>query len=225
MTLLNLLLMPVLFLRLLFDGDGASGDAGGAGDPPASDAKATPPPTGAKPADGAKPDAKDEELGEGGKAALAEERRQRAAERKRADAAETELLKLRDATQSESEKAVNDAKKEARAESDAKWSGVIRQVRVEGALIAAGCSDPAIASRATEFAELPISDTTGEVEGLTATVEAFKAAHSTLFTARVPGGDADQGVRAHDDKPLTYEEAVTRQLAQQGSASRVGATS
>lgn len=225
MTFLNFLLLPVLFLRLLFDGEGSSGDAGGAGDPPAGDAKPTPPPTGAKPAGDTKPDAKDDELGEGGKAALEAERVRARTEKRRADAAETELQRLRDATQSESEKAINDAKKEARTESDAKWSGIIRQVRVEGALIAAGCSDPAIASRATEFAELSVSDTTGEVEGLTATVEAFKAAHPTLFTARVPGGDADQGVRAHDAKPLTYEEAVQQQLAQQGSASRAGATS
>jgi hypothetical protein len=222
MSFFNLLLLPFLLLSLLFKTDGPGAD-GGSGDPGADDSTKDDAAAGAKPA-GAKPDTKDEPLGDGGKAALEAERVRARNEKKRADTAEAELQRLRDATQSESEKAINDAKKEAAAEERSKWVGVIRQTRVESALTAAGCSDPSIVSRATEFAELNVTDT-GEVEGLTATVDAFKAAHPTLFTARVPSGSADQGVKPTDDKPRTYEEAVQAALAAQGGSSRPGAPS
>lgn len=201
MTALNLLLIPVLWLLGLFDGDGG-GDAGTAGTTDGGSTKssdsATKTDAGTKTDTATKTDATADDLGEAGKRAIAEERKQRRAEKDRADAAEAELQRLRDATQSESEKAVNDAKKAGASEERAKWEGLIRRTRVESALTAAGCNDAAIASLASDFTDLKITDT-GDVEDLTATVESFKTAHPTLFTARVPSGSADQGARPNSD--------------------------
>lgn len=208
MTFLNLLLLPVLFLRLLFDGEGAGGDTGDAGDPPTGEGK----PAATPPADDKKQVAKPPSGSpESVLADLARERDKRQAaesEAKRLQGVEGELQKLREASQSESEKAINDAKREATTEERGKWEGVIRQTRVESALIAAGCTDPEIVSRASVFADLKVTDQ-GAVEALTETVETFKTAHPTLFTARVPGGSADQGRRPDtDQKPTSLEGAL-----------------
>lgn len=220
MTFLNLILIPLLWLLDLFETGDA--DVGNAGDPPAGEGKPAKPadasPAETKP-DEAKPEPKDEPLGEGGKAALVKEREQRAAEKKRADAAEAELTKLREATQSESEKAINEAKKQATAEERNKWTGVIRQTRVESALMAAGCNDPSIAALAREFTDLKVTDE-GDIENLTATVEAFKKSHPTLFTARVASGSADQGAKpTGPNRPQTLESALDAHYAGSRTAS------
>lgn len=215
MTFLNLLLLPLLLSRLLFKTDG--GGTGDAGDPPADDSKTTGN-DGAKPSD--KPDAKqDEPLGEAGTKALeAFKERARNAERE-AKAAKDELDALKQANQSESEKAITAAKKEAAAEERTKWQGVIRQAKVESALTAAGCNDPAIAALAREFAELTVSDE-GDIENLTATVETFKKSHPTLFTARVAGGSADQGAKPNSpNRPATLEGALDAHYAGSRAAS------
>jgi hypothetical protein len=213
MSLLNLLLFPILMALGLFESNGSGGD--GAGDQPAASGKDAPPADGAKPdaAPDAKPDAKAEPLGEGGKAALEEERRARREEKRRADAAEAELNRIKEANQSESERAINAARKEGKEEADTRWSGIVRRTSVESALVAAGCSDPAIVSRAAEFANLNVNSETGEVEDLAATVQTFKNAHPTLFTARVPSGSVDQGARPTEQKPSTLADAVNQHYA------------
>jgi hypothetical protein len=210
--MLNLLLIPFLVALGLLDGEGAAAGDGKAGDGAAEGAK---PDDAAKPDDkaAAKPDTKPDEgeLGDAGKAALTAERKARRDAEARATAAEKERDALKTATQSESEKAISDAKKEAATEADAKWAGLIRRTKVEAAIAALG-GDPVLAD-SREFADLKVTDT-GDVEELTATVDAFKAAHPTLFTARVPGGSADQGAKPPGgQKPATLQEAVEAHYA------------
>lgn len=215
MALLNLILVPFLIALGLWEGEGG-GDAGAAGDPPADSSK--------------KPDAKPEpakpDAGRaGGEDAL---RADLAKERDKRQGLEAELGELRPlkqrleqleaANQTETEKAINAAKKEATTAERARWEGVIRAARVETALSAAGCTDPSVAALARDFSGLKVNDN-GDVENLTETVQAFKDAHPTLFTARVPGGQIDQGVQPDSDKPRTYEEAVTAYYTSRPGAS------
>jgi hypothetical protein len=134
----------------------------------------------------------DEGLGEGGRNALQQEREARRT-------AERELRKLTDkvaalelAGKSEQEQAVAKAKAEGATEALAKAQAMVRRASVREALVAAGCTDPAIVARADEFGALPV-DEDGNVDGLSKAVSDFRGAHPTLFTARRPSGSADAG--------------------------------
>jgi hypothetical protein len=208
MALLNLLLLPVLALLHLFETNGPGAGTATAGDPPAEGT----PKADAKPADGTKTD----KGPAGGVEAL---RADLATERDRRQQLETELGELRplrtrleeleQANQTETEKAITNARKEASSERDAHWQGLIRQARVENALAAAGCTDPGVAALARDFSALKVNDQ-GDVEKLTETVDAFKQSHPTLFTARVPGGSIDQGAQRPSDQPTTWEDDVAQ---------------
>lgn len=208
------------FKRGPFDGNAGAGSAGAT---PAAEG-ATPPqsepvtPPAAAPAPAAvEPAAKVDdsaELGEAGKRAIKAERdRAKAAESER-DALKTRVDELENATRSDQEKAVADARKDAETVERTKWTDTIRNLRVEGALRDAGCTDPAIASKGSEFGRLKVADS-GDVEGLTEAIEAFKAAHPTLFPSGRPQGDFGGGARSGSPaKPATLQEAITQQLTQ-----------
>lgn len=164
------------------------------------------------------PDDAEQALGDAGKKALRAEREARKAAERRAQDAERERDDLRTATQSEQEKAINDAKKTAATEERSKWEGLIRRTRVESALTTAGCIDPSVASLAPDFADLKVTDT-GTVEDMDSVIESFKKAHPSLFAAKAPGGSADQGVKPNDNKgkPKTLEESVMAEIEAQRS--------
>lgn len=153
--------------------------------PAADPIAATPPATG-------EPDA----LGEGGKKALEQERRDRKAADDRAKALQVELDTLKAASLSDSERAIADAKKAGTAEATAKYEASIRRSEVRAALTAAGINGTVLdlAVRADEFSALTISDD-GEVEGLEAAVSSFKATRADLFTRPVTPGTADGGAQ------------------------------
>lgn len=224
MALLNLILLPILaVLSLLTPGDGGGGgDAAGGGDAGAGEGaggsgSATPPATPAATGDGdgaADADG-DEPLGDAGKKALAEERAARKAAERRAKAAESERDQLKTAGQSEQEKAIEEAKKAAATEERSKWETRTIRAEAKSALAAIGAGDVAVAVAAflDENRDLKVTDN-GDVEDLDTTVKAFKQAHPTLFTARVPGGSADQGAKPPSDKRATsLEEAYERHYA------------
>lgn len=156
-------------------------------------------------------------LGDAGKKALKEERDARRDAERRARAAEGELESLRTANQTEQEKALSTARKEAATEERSKWEGLIRRTRVESALTAAGCIDPALASLAPEFHDLKVNDT-GSVDGLDEVIETFKAGHPRQFAAMAPGGSADQGIKPNNNekRPASLDEAIAAHFSAQG---------
>ena len=164
----------------------------------------TPPPAGATPPAGttataaATPPATGEEaLGDAGKKVLADARRAAKDAEARARAAEEERDALRTATQTEQEKAIEAARKEAASEADAKWQVALRHAHVLRALTAAGISrsELELAASAPEFGQLPLTDK-GEVEDLDPTVDTFRTGHPGLFAAATgPSGSIDGGAR------------------------------
>ncbi|HET8587133.1 MAG TPA: hypothetical protein VFM74_04585 [Candidatus Limnocylindria bacterium] len=176
--------------------------------PPATPAAAPQPEPQLQPATGS-----DDGLGEAGKKALSDERAaKKAAERER-DALKQRVEELENATKSDADKAVAAARKEGETAATDKWSGFIRAARVESALSGAGAIDAAVAAQAREFAALKVNGDTGDVEGLSEAVEAFKQAHPTLFgaaTSKTPTGDFGGGNRSTNtqNRPASLEEAV-----------------
>lgn len=133
-------------------------------------------------------------LGDKGKRALQQERNARQEAEARAAAAEQERDQLREATQSETEKAISAARKEGADEVKAVYQGLIRSAKVEAALSAAGIRPSVmdLASQAPEFAKLKVKDD-GTVEGLDEAVAGFKQARKDLFGAATGDGTADGG--------------------------------
>jgi hypothetical protein len=186
--------------------DTTTGATPGAGATPAQAGPSeptTPPPVGATPGTGttataaAEPPATGEEaLGDAGKRILAEARRAAKDAEDRAKAAEQERDALRAATQTDHEKAIEAARKEASSEAEARWQGHVRRSSVRQALTAAGISHSELdlAANAPEFGALTVSDT-GDVEDLAKTVDAFKAHHPALFATTAPAPPGGQGVR------------------------------
>lgn len=178
--------------------------------PPATPAATTPAEPQQEPAKGS-----EDALGDAGKKALSDERAaKKAAERER-DALKTRVEELENATKSDTDKAIAAARKEGEQAATDKWSGFIRAARVETALSAAGAIDSAVAAQAREFAALKVNADSGDVEGLSEAVEAFKQAHPTLFGApqlqRPPTGDFGGGNRSTNtqNRPASLEEAIS----------------
>lgn len=176
-----------------------------AGATPAAEG-ATPPQTPAPPAPGpeepAAPPATGDEaaLGEGGKRALqAERERAKAAERK-SEELQARLEELENASKSDQEKALAQARKEGETEAQGRYEALIRRTRVESALVAAGVADSP-AGVATFLAEHPGLKVTeeGDVDGLADALETFRTAHPALFAPATPPppppASADGGAR------------------------------
>ena len=189
-------------------------------------AGATPVATGATPAQTAapqtEPDASATEypagLGDAGKQALDRMKAAAKEAEARAKKAEHELEAIRAATQSESEKAIAAARKEGATEAAAKADARVRRSEVRRMLAAAGCVDVDIAARADDFAGLPVSED-GDVEGLPKAVEAFKAAHASLFATRSVGSpDAGTGGRSAAVATFTREQLRDSRFFQEHAA-------
>lgn len=137
--------------RARFAGWSMEDEGDPSGDPDPTDPKGDPDP--------------DPALGDAGKQAIDRMKSERNAERKRAASAEAELEKLRNAGQTEQEKAVAAARKEG--ESEATKRANDRLVRAEAKAVAAGAKfrDPsdAIAQLGSQLAEIAV-DEDGEVD-------------------------------------------------------------
>lgn len=159
-----------------------------------------------------------EGLGDGGKKALESERKAAREALKRAETAEKELEKLRQASQSDQEKALDTARKEGAAEAAKAAAVRIRRAEVRRSLTAAGiqATELALAATASEFGDLEVDDE-GEVAGLDEAVNAFKAAHPSLFGKPAASGSMDGGVRGKSS--LTLDE-IKRMTPEQHAARR-----
>ena len=135
--------------RLLRDGEPGQPAGGGGATPPVDDG-----------------------LNEGGRTAIQREReaaaeanRLRAAEKQRADAAEEELRRIREANQTEQEKALAAAREEGKAEVAATANTRLIRAEVKAAAASAGFNDSAdaVAQLETRFGEIPVT-ATGDVD-------------------------------------------------------------
>lgn len=146
------------------------------------------------------------EIGDAGRRAIEAERQTAREALARTKALEKELETLRAATQTDQEKAIAQARKEATAEVLDKADQKVRSAETKRALQAAGCTDVPLAALAREFAGLRVTDE-GDVTDLDKTVDAFKKAHPALF-GRVSSGSADGGARGSVDVPPTMNELM-----------------
>lgn len=206
------------------NGGSAAGAPPATGNPPGS---ATPPATQQRTTSTATDD-DDPELGDGGRKAIRAERDARKAATAELEAAKTRIAELESATQTESERAVNQARREAAAERDAHWSARIRDAEVRGALRGAGIANDRLLELTVldeRFRGLKVDRETGAVAGVAEAVAAFRtdvpeafADHSkpkaaTPPTQGGPWGGSEGG--SGSGTPPGLEEAVMRRLATQ----------
>lgn len=139
----------------------------------------------------------DDGLGDAGRRALRSEREARAAAERERDDFRRRLEELENASKSEHEKALSQAKREGATEVAVRYQEAIRRSEARAALVAAGLT-PGVADLATyaaQFRELKVTDA-GEVLGLTEAVDALRKSAPDLFAKtpapRVPdyGGGA-----------------------------------
>jgi hypothetical protein len=158
--------------------------------PPGGDPPKNPPPGGDP------PPGDDDGLGEAGKRALDAERNARKAAERKARDFETELNRFRESSMSEQEKAIEQAKREARAEATTAFNG--RLVQAEVRAVAAGkLADPEDAVRFLDLDEFTV-DGDGKVDRkpITGAIEKLlKDKPYLAASATRPTGDADQGAR------------------------------
>lgn len=188
-------------------GEGATPEQAGRSSETTPPAGATPPAGTTAPA-AATPSATDDDpaLGDAGKRILAEARRQARAAEERAKAAEAERDALRTATQTDTEKAIAAARKEAEVDTTARFESRIRRSEVRAALTAAGitASELDLATSATEFAGLKVTE--AGVDGLADAIASFKAAHQALFAKPAAAvASAGGGVRGGSTPSLAAQ--------------------
>lgn len=135
-------------------------------------------------------------LGEPGKRALDAMKLERDTARRDAKAHKDRADALEASTKSDTDKAIDAAKKEGNLEATTKLAASIRRAEVKAALTAAGINGAVLdlAVRAPEFDGLKVDDD-GEVEGLEAAVKAFKDTRKDLFGKPATPGTADGGTR------------------------------
>jgi hypothetical protein len=152
----------------------------------------------------ATPEGGDDDLGDGGKKALAAERAAARAADKRAKAAEAELAKLREANATESEKALAAAKAEGRNEALATANTRILTAEVKAA--AAGVlQDPDDAVRLLDLDQFEVGeDGAVDVKAIKAEVAALAKAKPYLSVGATPaplpgaGATPSQGISMDD---------------------------
>lgn len=137
-----------------------------------------------------------EALGEAGKRALDAMKLERNDAVKASRALQARLEELENASKSETDKAIAQAKKDGAAEVLVRVQAQVRRSEVRTALIAQGINANVLdlAAKADEFGALEVTDD-GDVTGLAEAVKAFKAARPDLFTKAPPVGTADGGNR------------------------------
>jgi hypothetical protein len=150
-------------------------------------------------------------LGDPGKKALDAMKRERDDAVKASKALEKRLLDIEGASKSETEKAIDAAKKAGEAEATSRWQAQIRRSEVRAALIGAGIGTGVLdlAVKADEFADLAVSEA-GDVDGLTEAVEAFRKARPSLFGQTNRSGSFDTGSGGGRTTPRTYTRAQLR---------------
>jgi hypothetical protein len=133
-------------------------------------------------------------LGDAGKRAIQQERDARSAATRERDEFKRQLEELQNASKTDHEKAIAQARKEGAAEVLGKYQVAVRRSEVRAALSAAGISTSLLdlAVKADEFSALKVTDD-GDVEGLSGAVDAFKKARPDLFKAPSGGGAPDFG--------------------------------
>jgi len=152
-------------------------------------------PAPATPAVPAAPATGDEDgLGDAGKRALRSERELRAAAERERDDFRKRLEELENASKSDHEKALAQAKRDGAAEVADRYQAAIRRSEVRAALVAAGAPASVVdlAARADQFSSLKVTDD-GEVTGLAEAVEAFRKAMPDLFAKPAAPRGADFG--------------------------------
>jgi len=198
------------------DGEGAKPDTGAK---PATDAADN------KPTDPA-PKPESDEGRAGGEAAL---KADLARERRERQTLQRQLEELQGATQSDQEKAISQARREATAEADGRWANHIRNAEVRGALRGAGISNDRfldLAIAAPEFRELKVDGSSGTVEGVADAVKAFQQAYPEAFpkpaedtkpkpntTGQWDGAEGGSGKPAPKDLQGSVEDAIKAQFA------------
>lgn len=147
-----------------------------------------------------KPATGEDDLGEAGKKVLRELRSAEREAQRRAEAAEQELADLRSATQTDQEKALGQARREAAAEERAKFETKLRRTEVRSALRSAGLANDSLVELAMKsdlFAALAVDDD-GRVSDLDKAVSAFKKDAPEMF-AIAGTGTVTRGVQ--ESKP------------------------
>lgn len=193
------------------ENDPTTGATPGTGATPAQAGTPSTAPAESKPATG------EDDLGEAGKKIL---RDLRAAEReaqRRAEAAEKELTELRSATQTDGEKALAQAKREAAAEERAKFETKLRRAEVRSALRSAGLTNDALvelALRSDLFAALAVDDE-GRVADLDKAIAQLRKDAPELFAAAL-AGTVTRGVQTpRADRPRDLESSIRSHYEQQ----------
>ena len=172
------------------ENDTTTGATPGTGATPVQAGPATTAPAEPTPATG------EDDLGEAGKKVLRELRSAERDAQRRAEAAERELADLRSATQTDQEKALAQAKREAAAEERAKFETKLRRSEVRSALRSAGLANDALvelAMKSDHFAALALDDE-GRVTDLEVAVAALKKDAPELF-ATAGAGTVTRGVQ------------------------------
>lgn len=167
-----------------------------------------------------KPATGEDDLGEAGKKVLRESRSAARDATARAEAAEKELVDLRAATQTDQEKALAQAKREASAEERAKFETKLRRSEVRSALRSAGLANDALvelAMKSDHFAALVVDDE-GRVTDLDKAVAQLKKDAPEMF-ATANAGTVTRGVQTQQQADVApgldrlrqaYESAATK---------------
>lgn len=119
-----------------------------------------------------------------------------ARERDARQALQRQLEELQSGQQTEHERAIGQARREAVAAADGKWAAHIRAAEVRGALRAAGIVNEkflGLALAASEFKDLKVDGDTGTVQGVAEAVEKFRETYPEAFAKAppAPGGQWD----------------------------------
>lgn len=148
-------------------------------------------------------------LGDAGKRALDAERDARETAELQARTASAELDKLRRASQSDQDKALD----AARQEGWTKAAGLVRGAEVRRALTAAGCRFVDLAARADEFAKLEVNEN-GTVKDLDRAIERFRTSNADAFAVSRPtdfgGGPRGAAPAAGSDMNTAIRRAAGR---------------
>jgi hypothetical protein len=165
---------------------------------PAPDPTTTPPPATGEP-----------EIGEAGKKAIAAERTAAKEATKRAETAERELETLRTAGQTDQEKALTTAKREAAAEERAKFETMLRRAGVRSELRAKGLSESLaeLALKDDRFAVLKVDDG-GRVTDVDKAVEAFLKDFPEMVAPAHPGTVTAGAQTGAPAQPANLEAAI-----------------
>ena len=186
------------------ENDPTTGATPGTGATPAQAGPAPATPAEPKPATG------EDDLGEAGKKILRELRSAERDAQRRAETAEKELADLRSATQTDGEKALAQARREAAAEERAKFETKLRRAEVRSALRSAGLANDALlelAMKSDLFATLAVDDE-GRVTDLDKAIAQLRKDAPELFAAAL-AGTVTRGVQTpQPDRPRDLESSI-----------------